>query len=158
MSASDWGRTFETHSADRWHLEDVAANGGDDALIDGYTTRRIAPRTTGAALRGQFYYAAPIPPGAAVACKVCQRRIADGDTTRYGRWYITGEELDVVDAVALGIYHEDGGIIGDAVTILPTTRVAALCGAFSDAAHPDYETVTRPAWSRVFDPEVVYGA
>lgn len=155
MSATDWGLTFETHSTARWDLEDVSQNGGSDALIDGYTTRRIAPRTTGAALRPEFYYEDDIPRGSAVACKVCKRRILDDGSTRYGRWYVTGEELETVDAVALGVYHEDGGIIGSAVTILPVETVAGLCGAFCEASHPDYQTVTRPAWRRVFDPEVV---
>lgn len=155
MSTSDWGRTFETHSGERWDFQDVAANGGSDRLVDGITTRRVAPRTTGAALRSSLHYEADIPAGATVGCKVCRRRIRDGATTRRGRWYIAREELDLVDAVALGVYHEDGGIIGSATTLLPADSFARLLGDWTPASHPDYEEVTRPSWAVVFEPEVV---
>jgi len=155
VSASDWGLTFETHAGTRWDLDDVAQQGGPDHLIDGYTTRCVAPRTTGAALRGELYYAPVVPRGAAVSCKVCRRQIRDGTTTRRGRWYVAREELDVVDAVAFGVYHEQGGIIAEATTILPVETVASVLGEWSEAAHPDYDEVTRPSWARVFDPGVV---
>lgn len=155
MSASDWGLTFETHSGDRWDLDDVAHNGGSDRLVDGYTTRRVAPRTTGPALRPELHYEPDIPAGAKVGCKVCRRQIRDGSTTRRGRWYVSREELAVVDAVALGVYHEDGGIIGSATALLPVASFERLLGDWSDAAHPDFEQVTRPSWATVFDPEVV---
>lgn len=158
MSASDWGLTFETHTTDRWNLEDVARDGDDHALVDAIATRVIEPRATGAGLHPRLYYSGRVNPGDRIACKVCRRRIADGDTTRYGRWFIPKAEFEQVDAFALGVYHEEGGIIGDAVTILPTDVVADVVGAFSESSHADYQAVTRPAWSRVFDPEVVYRA
>lgn len=155
MSASDWGLTFETHSGDRWDFQDVATNGGTDALVDGYTTRTIVPRTTGGALKPSLQFAPTIPSGSAIACKVCRRQIRDGQSTRRGRWYVTSDELEVVDAVALGVYHEEGGIIGAATTVLPVDVFDRLLGDWTEAAHDRYERVTRPSWATVFEPEVV---
>lgn len=148
-------RSWETHATDRWHLEDVAKD-TDEPDVDAIATRTVEARSTGAALRPGFRFAGAVSSGSRIGCKVCQRRIADGQTTRLGRWYLSRREVEAVDALALGVYHEsDGAIIGSATTLLPVDAVARVLPAFVDSPHRDYEQVCRPPWSVVFDPEVV---
>ena len=159
-----WGREFETYLAARVDLDDVAHNGGDDHLVDGRTTRRLVPHYSGVALRDEFRWPSlreVVAPETDVAVKVCRHRIRDGGTTRRGRWILYSDELlgdEAADAVALGVYHEDLGVLDDAVTVLPTEVVLdEVVGEWSDSPHPGYEAVSRPSWASVFDPSVVDG-
>ena len=152
------GRGFETYLGERVDLDDVAPNGGDDCLVDGYATRRLDPYWSGRALRDEFVYADEVPPGASVSAKVCRVRIADSGSTRRGRWMFFREEFvgpDSCDAVALGVYDEDEEIIDDAVTVLPVEEVLDVVDTWTDSPHERFEAVSRPSWASIFDPEVV---
>lgn len=155
------GREFETYLASRIELNDVAKNGGDDHLVDGYLTRRVVPYWSGRALREEFIRSPNVSPEASVSVKVCRFRISEGSTTRRGRWMLYREEFegsDSCDAVALGVYCPEEGIIDDAVTVLPSDVVLdRVVDSWTDSTHERYSEVSRPSWASVFDPEVVDG-
>lgn len=156
MSATDWGTTFETFAGGALGLEDVSHDGGDMRLADGLATSEIDPSMIyGEATRERYRHVPKVSEGSRVGIKVCRYRISAGDSTRRGRWFLPAEELARVEAVVFGIYTEDLGVVPESFAVLPTSRVEAAVGAWSDSAHESYTSVTRPSWALVFDPAVV---
>jgi hypothetical protein len=155
VSATDWGLTFETHIADRAYLKDVAHDGGADQLVDARSTADSQP-VTAAATRQAFARPVALPDGARVGVKVTRYRISDAASSRRGRYYLPRAELDRVDAFAFGVYHPDHGILEDAIATVGADVVATdLVTSWTDSPHRDYDLVTRPPWSRVFNPAEV---
>lgn len=158
MSAanSDYGLTFETHLCEAIDADHVAHDGDEHESVDAVATRAVRARSLGPAVQAALYYADKLSTGDQLACKVARYRVSDGKSTRRGRYWVPRCELDAVDGYAFGVYHEEHGIIDDAVTVLPVDDVAELIGeGWVDSPRSDVEEVARPPWSRVFDPSEV---
>jgi len=155
MSAADWGLTFETHVCDRLDLDHVAHQGGGHENVDAISTRAVRARSAGEAVRPTLFFADAVRPEETIACKVARYRISDGETSRRGRYWIPRDELDAVDAYALGVYTKGAGVLEDAVTIVPSDYVYDLVSSWVDSPCADFEQVVRPPWSKVFDPTEV---
>lgn len=152
---ADWGLTFETHACERLDLEFVANDGGEHQGVDAIATRAVRARTLGDTIQPSYLFSDKVTNGDRVACKVARYRISDGDTTRCGRYWIPRCELERVDGYALGVYHEESGVLEDAVTIVPSEDIEGLVTSWVDSPRHDVETVARIPWSRVFDRQEV---
>lgn len=131
IANTDWGTTFETAACSELDLEDVADQGGEYRHVDAVSST------------GELW-----------SFKVARRRIADGDSSRRGRYWIPIEEIETCEQYAFGVYDDDGVLPG-VITTLPAAAVRDRLPQFVESPRRDTELVSRPAWSRFVNPAEV---